>query len=428
MENTKRRLSSDVIPFYSLKMKISKEVSLGKEFFGEKSIILAKSGYGKSYTARVILEEGVAKGHTFVVVDPQNAYLNIPEFTYINANEIEKVGDFAKLLADTCKNVVISTRTLTIEEQNIFLNEFVKEFRRHRKKGIQTIVIDEIHKFAPEKEKTISKNEVRGMFQEDRSYGQGVIGISQRPARMDKTILSQADNIFMGRVTSAADKKAISNYLDNSKDIEKIAKLEKGEFFIVGFSDENIVTKIRKAKTEHSGDSPTNLLNEDSNQFQLNLKKVVKTTMTGKSEMKDVVDKVVPSRTRFSELARLGAKVSIGAAISGLGGGFVNARFPIPNLPVVSTRTLASAGTTMALFGMSNFLPNNMSRTRDVMKYATAGSAVFTAGSLTWDLIKLSGIKMPNIFNAALTIATGATPMMQMSEQPAEVDLNTKYR
>ena len=77
----------------------------------------------------------------------------------------------------------------------------MRTYKQNIRKGIQTLVIDEIHKYAPEKEKTISKDSIRGLFQESRSDGLGIIGITQRPQRLDKTCLGQAEHLGVGRVT-----------------------------------------------------------------------------------------------------------------------------------------------------------------------------------------------------------------------------------
>ena len=68
-------------------MTVSNTVKLENSFYGEKTIILAKSGYGKSYTARVFIEEGRKLGCSFIVIDPQDAYLNLKDFSYIDVNK-----------------------------------------------------------------------------------------------------------------------------------------------------------------------------------------------------------------------------------------------------------------------------------------------------------------------------------------------------
>jgi len=267
------------------------------------------------------------------------------------------------------------------------------------------------------------------MFQENRSDGLGIIGISQRPQRIDKTCLSQADNLCIGKVTSFRDKEAIKNYIDDPADLDKIKGLKKGEFYFYGFgNDTAIVEQVRKSETEHSGSSPKDLLNEDNSLFQQNVNKFYKgetKNMENIPQGNGVLGKVLPTREGFMNLAALGAKISLGVAVGGLVGSYVGSKFSSP-IPVVSSRTLGSAATTVVLYTGYRMLPDNA--VKDVVKYATAGSTVFTAGSLIGDLIVASNIKMPNIVNFVLGLATGAAPLQSNNNQAeggSEVDLNT---
>jgi hypothetical protein len=409
-------------------MTISQNITLEKEFFGQKSIIIAKSGYGKSYTARVIIEEGRKLGNSFVVIDPQDAYLNLPDFDYIDIRNVKNIKTMALLVAKSHKNIVIQVKGLGILEQNKFLKSFLEEYRLKLDKGIQTIVIDEMHKYAPETEKTECKEIIRGMFQENRSDGLGIIGISQRVSRIDKTCLSQADNLCIGRVTSFRDKEAIKNYIDEPEDIEKIKNLEKGEFYFYGFdSDSPVIEKVRESESKHSGDSPQNLLNENILLYSRNRKSFYK----GDKKMSEtisngtgVVGQFLPSKEGFMNLASLGAKMSLGLATAGLVGVYVGSKFTSP-IPVISSRTLGGAASTVVLYTGYRMIPEGM--IKDIAKYATAGSTVFTVGSLLGDLIIASKIQVPNIVNFVLTTATGAAPLQEAknSESGSEVDLNT---
>ena len=410
-------------------MPVSKTIKLEKEFFGEKTIILAKSGYGKSYTARVIIEEGRKIGNSFIVFDPQDAYLNLEDFAYIDVAKVKSSKVAAIVIAASNKNVVIQIKRLSIQDQQKFVKTFLEEFRLNLQRGIRTIVIDEMHKFAPESEKTESKEIIRGMFQENRSDGLGIIGISQRPQRIDKTCLSQADNLCIGKVTSFRDKEAIKNYIDDPADLEKIKSLKKGEFYFYGFgNDEPIVEQVRKSESEHSGGSPKDLLNEDNSLFQQNVNKFYKgetKNMENIPQGQGVIGKILPTREGFMNLAALGAKMSLGVAASGLVGTYVGSKFSSP-IPVISSRTLGSGASTVVLYTGYRMLPEG--NIKDVAKYATAGATVFTAGSLIGDLIVASKIQMPNIVNFVLGVATGAAPLQssnKQSEGGSEVDLNT---
>jgi DNA helicase HerA-like ATPase len=226
------------------------KINLENEFFGQKTIIVSKSGYGKSYTARVIIEDGAKQGATFIIIDPQDAYLNLENFMYIDGADVKSAKGLGILLSQTNKNVVISTKRLSIENQNKLVGVMLQSYKQNVRKGIQTFVIDEMHKFAPNSGNTDAKEVIRSFFQENRSDGVGMIGVTQRPARIDTTILSQADNLFLGRVNSLRDKQALGNYLTTKEEVENLANLEKGEFYLVLDSLETpTAVKIRKSKT-----------------------------------------------------------------------------------------------------------------------------------------------------------------------------------
>lgn len=408
---------------------IADKTELDTKFYGEKSVVISKSGGGKSYTVRVIIEDGLKKGVTFVVIDPQDAYLNLPDFDYIEAEKITNAKAFGQLVAVSNPNIVISVKRMTPNKQNEFLNDFLREYRRHAKKGIKTVVIDELHKFAPEGVGTMSKDVIRGMCQEDRSDGTGFIGVSQRVARIDKTILSQANNIFIGNLYSKADCQAVEGYLSDKKEIEKIKKLEIGHFYLIGLKDGEIV-KIRKAETEHSGNAPQNLLNANKALYDQYVGKLYKGKRPssqvstekqpqGDEKMNANVNNIVPSVSTIQELAGKGMKMSLGLAASGLVGAYAS-RIKSP-IPFVSSRTLASGITTVVLYAGHKNIPNAMAK--DVLGYAAAGSAVYTIGSALMDVLMAAKVKVPPIVSGIIQTATGVPPIVV--EGNAGVDLNT---
>ena len=411
---------------------IDNKVKVSPEFFGEKSIIIAKSGYGKSYTSRVIIEEGRKINATFIIIDPQDAYLNLNDFEYIGADNVKSPKQLGILLSQTNRNIVISTKGLTINEQNKFMKEFLTYFRKHIRKGIQTIVIDEAHKYIPEYDKTESKDIVRGMFQENRSDGLGIIGITQRPARIDKTAISQADNMIIGKVTSSTDKKAVENYLDDRDDINKIKNLDKGEFYVDGFNlDEPMIVKIRKSETKHSGESPKNLLNENTELFNNHIPKLLKDKRKRGTKMSDSVDTkkeivkgIIPSKEGFIDLASIGMKASLGTATAGIVGMYVGRMVPSP-LPVISSRTLGSLANTIVCYAGYRYIKQPM--VKDVLKYASAGSSAFALGSLTYDVLNALNINMPNVLNFAVSTATGVSPVNVEKAKDKDVEVQPAF-
>lgn len=402
------------------------EIKLDAAFFGQKTAIVAKSGYGKSYAARVFVEEGLSSGHTFTIIDPQGAYKNLPNFDYIEATDVKNVTVLGRILAQTHKNVVIQTKQLTESKQQLFVQKLLESMKTNIQKGIQTVIIDEMHKFAPETSNPPSKEIVRSLHQENRSDGLGIIGITQRPARMDKTCLSQVDNLAMGRVNSSADKKALENYLDEKEDVKNLTKLDKGEMLFLGFGmDEITQAKIRKASTKHSGDSPQNLLNEDVKLYSSTIAKAVvkrKNTMSESSNATSLLPKDVNT---VKDFAAKGMKMSLGLATSFVVSNVVGRMLPSP-IPYVSSRTIGSAGTFVVLYAGHKFAKKkNMDLAADILGDASAGSAAYLVGSVAADVLTAMNVSLPPVVQSVFSAATGVAPATV--EKASEADLNTVF-
>jgi len=403
----------------------SGSVQLTSEFFGSKTFNGGKSGSGKSYGARVLIEEAVALKIPVVVIDPQDAHGNYPGFDYVAAKNIKKPEDYGKLVSATGQNIVLRTKGLGIEEQQAFVYHFLRGYRKAVRKGIQYIVIDEAHKFAPEQSNPQSRDEVRALFQENRSDGVGALAISQRPARLDKTVLSQADNLMLFRVTSAADKEALKGYLDERDDVERLKALPRGHCMLVGF-DRDVVEPIavRKATTEHTGNSPKHIKDQHGDLYNAHRRKFVR----GDRNMdnvsgNDTVKNLVPSFGGATDLVKLGATVAVGTAVAGVTSAYASRMVPMSIGPV-SGRTVAAAATTCVLYGGFRLSEKRMPRVGDVMKYAAAGAAVFTFGSALNDAFVAFNVTPPAVLAYALQVGTGA-PMMSAEADDSGVDLNT---
>lgn len=412
---------------------ISKQIKVGSEHYGKKTVIVGKSGSGKSFTARVMIEEGIALGVSFLIIDPQSAYENLEGFTYLHAKtQVKDAKKLGVVIAATAKNVVITTKGMTIPEQQKFVKELLEGYRITHRKGIRTIVIDECHKFAPEYDKAASKEEVRSMSQENRSDGLGFIAVEQRTQRLDKTVLSQADLMIIHGLTAKRDLMAIEGYLDNPKeDLSKIKKLHVGEAYFHGFTDDPVISKVRMSNTKHSGEAPKSLLTEDTEGFKRYIGKVTKGGIKMSENKSDAVNSLVnvPNVNGFMDLVANGAKMSVGLGVAGFVGAFAS-KWQSP-IPVVSTRTLASALTTVAVYTGYRKIDNPM--VKDVMGYAAAGAAVHTAGSLLFDVLYAAKINVPNVVAFALNTMTGVQPVNVEGSGSSEMagqgkaDLNTAF-
>ena len=104
-----------------------------------------------------------------------------------------------------------------------------------------TIICDEAHLYLPTKDEAdaVQKQALYNferIAKEGRKYGVSILAVSQRPADVSKTILSQCNNFIVLRLTNENDKGVIKNLLPDSlkSTIEFLPLLDVGEALVVG--------------------------------------------------------------------------------------------------------------------------------------------------------------------------------------------------
>jgi hypothetical protein len=99
---------------------------------------------------------------------------------------------------------------------------------------------DEAHLYLPERTNSsvedIGLQNFERIAKEGRKYGVGLVVISQRPAEVNKTILSQSNNFIAMRLTNAEDQAVIKRLLPDSLGgfSELLPVLDIGEALVVG--------------------------------------------------------------------------------------------------------------------------------------------------------------------------------------------------
>lgn len=104
-----------------------------------------------------------------------------------------------------------------------------------------TLICDEAHLYLPIKEDADAVQRqalynFERIAKEGRKYGVSILVVSQRPADVSKTILSQCNNFIVLRLTNEKDKSVIKNLLPDSlkSTIEFLPLLDVGEALVVG--------------------------------------------------------------------------------------------------------------------------------------------------------------------------------------------------
>jgi DNA helicase HerA-like ATPase len=121
------------------------------------------------------------------------------------------------------------------------------------------LVLEECHNFCPESSmgKKKSSNIIRTIAGEGRKFGIGLCAITQRPAKVDKNVISQCTTQILLKITNPNDLKSViasSEGVDSTSENE-IQKLNIGTGLITGVIDIPLKTNIRPRVSKHGGDT-----------------------------------------------------------------------------------------------------------------------------------------------------------------------------
>ena len=132
-----------------------------------------------------------------------------------------------------------------------------------RKRHPIALFCDEAHLYIPERATADSVGDISvGIFEriakEGRKYGVGLVVISQRPAEVNRTVLSQCNNVIAMRLTNGEDQSVIKRLLPDSLGGfgDLLPVLDIGEALVVG--DASLLpTRVRVAEPRFRPDSAT---------------------------------------------------------------------------------------------------------------------------------------------------------------------------
>lgn len=157
---------------------------------------------------------------------------------------------------------IINLKGVDPEVQEVVVYKIVKDLFEERKKGNVPpffLLIEESHNFVPERSfgEAKSSSILRQVASEGRKFGLGLAIISQRPARVDKGVLSQCGTQILLKVTNPNDVKAVLNSVEGlTSHIEKeINNISTGTAVVTGVVDLPLFVKVRARKTKHGGEA-----------------------------------------------------------------------------------------------------------------------------------------------------------------------------
>ncbi len=118
------------------------------------------------------------------------------------------------------------------------------------------LIVEESHLFCPERGfgEAASSRVIRSIASEGRKFGLGLCVISQRPARVDKNVLSQCSSQIILQMTNPNDLKALSSFEGITGETEReITALPIGKALVIGAADHPTFADIRIRKSSHGG-------------------------------------------------------------------------------------------------------------------------------------------------------------------------------
>lgn len=252
-------------------LNISVDLSLDLEdLIGQCIAILGIRGSGKSNTAGVLFEELLKYNYPLSIVDIDGEYFGLKERFEVlvvgqgEGVEIEVDVDCAQEIAEISmeKNVpiVLDLSGFLSEERNDFLKEYLSALWSLAGKLRRPYIvgIEEAHEFIPQGIKTELKELIARVALRGRKRGLGAIIVSQRSAKVDKDVLSQAGMLFLHRVVHEADMRVYGELLPwrKSEVKEIITALDTGDcVYINGETIRPIY--IRERETFHAGFTPS---------------------------------------------------------------------------------------------------------------------------------------------------------------------------
>jgi uncharacterized protein len=177
-------------------------------------------------------------------------------------------------LLQSGKCSILNFKGIAPPSQEVIVYKILKdlfELRKLNKVPPFFCVIEEAHNYCPERGfgQTICSQIIRTIASEGRKFGMGLAVISQRPARVDKSVLSQVSTQIILKVTNPNDLKAISSSVEGitSESESEIQNLSIGHALITGVVDVPLFIEIRPRMTKHGGQSVQMLTQEDPEFF-----------------------------------------------------------------------------------------------------------------------------------------------------------------
>jgi len=270
------------------------------------SVVVGKTGSGKTFTIKGLVERLLAEQRRVCVIDPTGVWWGLrlkadgetPGFQVIvfggdfaDVPIDDKAGALlAELLVERNLPCVIDLSTFTNAGRTRFMRDFAGALYRKSRRAFH-LILDEADEFAPQQALPDQKamlGEIDRIVRRGRARGFRVTLITQRPAVLHKNVMAQCNTLIAMRLTSPQDRRAVEDWVKGHGDEKKgrellrtLAGLQVGTGWLWA-PDEDILERVKfppietydSSRTPEEGDDvpvPANLGEVDLGDLQARL-------------------------------------------------------------------------------------------------------------------------------------------------------------
>ena len=234
-----------------------------QELVTGRTCVIGQSGSGKSYLIAVLCEQLLQNNIAFCIVDTEGEYFSLKEkfqMLWVGGEEadVNIEIDFYDLITQSIRNNVplILDVSDALDQRKVVSSFAGKLYEiENQVKQPYLLIIEEADKFVPQSRDSLK--ELEEISKRGRKRGLGMLVATQRPSLVNKNVLSQCGNQFIGKLTTENDLKAVDLFFADRKELESLPKLNTGEFFVMGNAVKE-KTRMQAALriTQHKGLTP----------------------------------------------------------------------------------------------------------------------------------------------------------------------------
>lgn len=214
------------------------------------------------------------------IIDQAHGNKSNSKWNVISALEsLDSTGFFAEngiapdKLVQSGRTSIVSLKGVAPDVQEVIvarLATLLFESRKSTEVPPFLLVVEEAHNYCPERGlgSAVSGGILRTVASEGRKFGMGLCVVSQRPAKIDKNVLSQCNTQIILKVTNPNDLKAIIGSVEGltSDSADEIARLPVGVALVAGGSlGMPVLCEVRTRQSRHGGASVDIVTDEKKN-------------------------------------------------------------------------------------------------------------------------------------------------------------------